>query len=70
MNTQPEVKVCPKCGGIMEKGWMRGRQEVRWVTRVFGSSKKIHAFACQQCGYLESYVDTKELGFLGKLFSR
>ena len=52
-----ETKVCPKCGGEMAVG-----EECTYIWKP--SSKKTfigatvyHAYACQKCGYMESYLE-------------
>jgi len=53
-----EVKMCPKCNGEMEVGylrdapyWKRGRSIIGlWDGRVF-------AYKCKNCGYVEFYFE-------------
>jgi predicted nucleic-acid-binding Zn-ribbon protein len=62
-----EVKRCPKCGGEMEKGRVRGygtidarfdTSESFWYSR----GVKIRAFSCSKCGYIELYKEKKGQG--------
>jgi len=54
-------KFCPKCKGVMETGNLSGNQ-VDWqlgTSHNFLKEKgtKIITYACDSCGYLESYVN-------------
>lgn len=53
-------KVCPKCKGIMILGNYTGHQ-VNWDSEdghkfLQSSGRKIATYACEKCGYLESYA--------------
>ena len=56
-----ETKECPKCGGEMEKGylrdapwWRRGESLLR-----VGFGPGVWAFRCKNCGFIEFYSDKK-----------
>lgn len=68
-----ETKVCPKCGGVMEKGTLvdyygpaAANRQV-WTksmkNRFFRGieARKVDTFVCTQCGYLESYLETQNV---------
>jgi len=54
-----EIGKCPKCSGEMEKGYLDGA----WVWRKgenyfqIGRGKRIWAYRCKNCGYVELYVE-------------
>jgi predicted nucleic acid-binding Zn ribbon protein len=58
---------CPKCNGEMKKGLMMAPgavQGVRWLkgepNKLFNfinKLPKIAAFSCEQCGYMENFVE-------------
>ncbi len=59
-------KNCPKCAGSMIKGHIKdwsyiwvGKQ--RWTkgSPFFGKEQKVDSYACQSCGFLESYLEKK-----------
>lgn len=55
-----KIKVCPKCEGEMKSGNLTG-QEIDWKKegdRSFlrDEGRKIFTYACEKCGYMESYV--------------
>lgn len=54
-------KLCPKCKGVMEAGNLSGNQ-VDWQSETSHNflketGVKIITYACESCGYLESYVN-------------
>lgn len=62
-----EIKICPKCGGKMKKGWMVDTAyfgttiQQGWSSsvkkRILGAEDyKVNTWACEQCYYLESYL--------------
>jgi predicted nucleic-acid-binding Zn-ribbon protein len=58
-----EVKKCPKCGGQMEIGhldgtynWNKGKTYIR-----LRHGPRIWGYACENCGYVEFYVEGKVL---------
>lgn len=63
---EPEVKKCPKCGGGMRMGKLLARDNpVKHYDLVFEDARQrklltakswVVAYACENCGYLESYV--------------
>lgn len=57
-------KTCPKCQGRMTKGHIKdwfyvGVQKQRWTkgSPAFGQEQKVDTYACEACGYLESYLE-------------
>lgn len=53
-------RICPKCKSAMIEGNYSGNSTF-WLEEnqhdfIQGSGKKIISYACEQCGYLESYV--------------
>jgi predicted nucleic-acid-binding Zn-ribbon protein len=60
-----EVKKCPKCGGEMAKGKLRGSGGAYISFDKSGSfwlpqGEKVVAFRCQKCQYIELYREKKE----------
>lgn len=63
-----EVKKCPKCGGEMKKGYVRGTggqmYPVHFTDKVSlwggGNREDTCALACRNCGYIELYIERKE----------
>jgi predicted nucleic-acid-binding Zn-ribbon protein len=56
---------CPKCKAEMTQGglWDYGIRGIRWMEKFhpFSFGKAVHAYACQECGYIEMYLkDTKD----------
>ncbi len=61
-------KVCPKCGGQMTLGGLRGDKMSVWgrikESRLFGVNVveivspiySVEAYRCEKCGYLELYA--------------
>jgi predicted RNA-binding Zn-ribbon protein involved in translation (DUF1610 family) len=59
---------CPKCGGQMERGGIRGESSTVWgrvkETEIFGVKAVqmsapyyiVDAYRCEQCGYVELYA--------------
>jgi len=67
--SDPASSSCPKCKGAMEQGviidyWAEQYRDSTWAPgnpkwRVFAKmpkEKKITAYRCTNCGYLESYA--------------
>jgi len=57
-----EVKKCIKCGGEMEIGYLPGAfswsaGKSLWKIR---GPKRILGYACENCGYVEFYLELKE----------
>lgn len=57
-----ENLVCPKCNGEMVSGDYTG-VEASWQKEdspkfLKESGKKIFNYACEKCGYIESYIKT------------
>jgi predicted nucleic-acid-binding Zn-ribbon protein len=54
-----EVKKCLKCGGDMEKGYLRDapwwRQGESLLQLGFG--ERIFAYRCKNCSYVEFYIE-------------
>lgn len=53
-------KVCPKCSNVMKKGNFSGLA-VQWdaeeeQTFLKKPGQQIVTYACEGCGYLESYI--------------
>lgn len=62
-----KITVCPKCQGVMTKGHIKDWsyiwvQKQRWTkgSPIFGKEHKVDTYACQSCGYLESYLEPKK----------
>lgn len=58
-----ENKICPKCEGKMVLGNYTGT-EIDWQkgevpSFLKNNGSKINSYACEKCGYLESYVKKK-----------
>lgn len=63
-----EQHVCPKCGGQMERGGLRGDSSLIWgrvkestifgvkATQMVGPTFSIEAHRCEKCGYVELYA--------------
>jgi len=56
-----EVKKCPKCGGVMEKGRrLQSYGPVRfWKKGDILLGDKMIPFYCKNCGYVELYKKMK-----------
>ncbi len=60
--------ICPKCGGKMERGGIRGDNSTVWgrvkETEIFGVKAVqmsapyfiVDAYRCEKCGFLELYA--------------
>jgi len=63
-----EVMKCPKCGGEMKNGYVRGTggeiYPVHFTDKVSfwggGNRESTRALACKKCGYIELYIEGKE----------
>ena len=63
-----ESHSCPKCGGQMERGGIRGDNSTVWgrvkETNIFGAKAVqmsapyfiVDAYCCEKCGFLELYA--------------
>lgn len=72
MENIEETKICPKCGGRMIKGLMADSSYAITIQQCWAQSiclggwlgtpgkRKVDAFACEQCNYLESYLQPKK----------
>ncbi len=65
--SEKEVKKCPKCGEEMRKGILRGGFyspkiffEQSPPSTWWPKTKKMNAFCCLNCGYIELYKEVKE----------
>jgi len=63
--SESEIKKCPKCGGEMREGKLRGAAGVyiRFDTSgswLFPSYESFEGFMCQKCGFIEFYKEMKE----------
>jgi len=56
-----EVKKCPKCGGLMDVGHLDGAYNWNRGTNYYILTKgpRIWGYACENRGYVESYVEKK-----------
>lgn len=64
--SENEVGNCPKCGGAMKKGKLLGRvNPIKHYDIIFEDAaqkklipekKWLVAYACEKCGFIESYV--------------
>jgi len=56
-----ETKKCPKCSGTMEVGTFG--QQLRWAPGrsiwKMQLGKKVFAYKCKNCGYVELYQENK-----------
>lgn len=52
-----ETKKCPKCGGEMQIGEEGTHIWKPSSKKTFVGAKTYHAYACQTCGYMESYLE-------------
>ncbi len=52
-----EIKKCPKCKGEMIKGEECTHIWKDSSKRTFIGGKKYHAYACSNCGFMESYLE-------------
>jgi predicted nucleic-acid-binding Zn-ribbon protein len=64
-----DMKICPKCGGVMYVGRIypgEFKTPVKFAdapSKKWGFSfaprkkKEVIAYACQECGYVECYID-------------
>ncbi len=58
---EEDVKKCPKCGGVMEIGylpggwnWVAGKS--RWTLSL---GRRIYGYGCRDCGYVEFYLERR-----------
>jgi uncharacterized OB-fold protein len=52
------VKVCPKCGGEMEVGFMPGAPYWKPGKGPLGlAAYRIFGYRCKKCGYVEFYAE-------------
>jgi predicted nucleic-acid-binding Zn-ribbon protein len=51
-----EIKKCPKCGGEMVIGDECTHIWKPSTKKTFIGAQAYHAYACQGCGYMESYL--------------
>jgi predicted nucleic-acid-binding Zn-ribbon protein len=52
------MKVCPKCGGEMEVGFMPGAPYWKPGKGLFGlTAYRIFGYRCKKCGYVEFYAE-------------
>jgi predicted RNA-binding Zn-ribbon protein involved in translation (DUF1610 family) len=61
-----ETHPCPKCNGTMDEGSISVSDQIGYVSRkqtgMLRTVTKINqARACPNCGYVEMYLDPKEL---------
>ena len=55
-----ETKACPKCGGRMTVGYLSNARQWTEGKSLWGVPKsKAYAYACQNCGYIEFYLEHK-----------
>lgn len=58
---KPNSKLCPKCNEEMKEGTYAGShsywtpQEMQGFLQQPG--KRVLSFACEQCGFIENYID-------------
>jgi len=73
---EQDTKICPKCGGVMELGYIKPLNHVpmaffgamvgnqRWYQVSEAADvkhgKKVLTFSCMQCGYLESFLESQK----------
>lgn len=62
MLSKKDVKQCPKCGGIMELGYLPGAWS--WSSGKslwrLKNPKRIFGHACNVCGFVELYLEKKK----------
>jgi predicted nucleic-acid-binding Zn-ribbon protein len=52
------MKVCPKCGGEMEVGFMPGAPHWKPGKGLLGlTAYRIFGYRCKKCGYVEFYAE-------------
>lgn len=57
---EDEIKTCPKCGGIMEKGrCLHSYGGVGFAKKGDLIGDKIIPYYCRACGYIELYKELK-----------
>jgi predicted nucleic-acid-binding Zn-ribbon protein len=63
-----EVKKCPKCGGEMESGVIKGYMAPVWFESAevkgmlgFGKNSAVIVYSCKLCGYIEMYRHPRSL---------
>ncbi len=63
-----ETHPCPKCNGPLDDGWLNvtGSSSAGYVSKKQTGMLKVvtkigQARACPNCGYVELYLDPKEL---------
>ena len=63
-----ETRPCPKCNELMDEGWVSvtGSGFMGYVSKkqkgMLKTVTKINqGYACPNCGYVEMYLDPKEL---------
>jgi ribosomal protein S27AE len=57
-----DVKKCPKCGGVMERGKMNVYGGVSIIPKgrgVFSSGDRVFLYYCVKCGFVELYKEMK-----------
>lgn len=55
-----ETKTCPKCGGGMTIGYLSNARQWTEGKSLWSVPKsKAYAYACQNCGYIEFYLEQK-----------
>lgn len=52
-----ELKICIKCKGKMEKGEEGSHLWKSSNKKTFIGAKKYFTYACNICGYMESYLE-------------
>jgi len=58
-----EAKKCPKCGGEIEEERLRsyaGADVVISKPSFWGKVKKVKAYTCTNCGFIELYKEIRE----------
>ena len=52
------MRVCPKCGGEMEEGFMPGAPYWKPGKGLLGLTVyRIFGYICKKCGYVEFYTE-------------
>jgi predicted nucleic-acid-binding Zn-ribbon protein len=70
-----EIKICPKCGGEMEKGARITSATRGWIPHAVTLAKegdlfgdKILPFYCKRCGFIELFKEMKDEKGYAELF--